>query len=308
MKKILIVTLLPALVAGCGLTQMQKQQVTQFANATESISLSSQKQFKDSRNKIIEIERRRLIMRNQSPPRSLDLDGGISATGVATLIATLDVLKSYGELLNKLASNDQSEKIAKAATEFSTSFESAYQLSDKSYSLSDEKKEAFEGVIKLVGSWFVEGEKKKSLKKIVKAYTPEVSKLADLLVNDLVLKGRSMCLDKASRKDNEIKTGVIDHYCTSAKAMRRASSDVLKSSGRSFSEREFAYTSYVLANSAIEEVKLLSKSAGKAIDKFKRANSELLKSVKTEHFTAEKIKSYSNQVKELNTLTRVLTK
>lgn len=298
---------LSVLVVGCGLTPVQKQQVALFATATESISVSTQEQFKNTRDKIVEIEKRRLIIRNQAPPSKFDLDGGISASGVVTQISTLGALKLYGELLNKLASNDQSEKLGKAAAEFSASFESAYQVSDQSYSLSEDKKEAFEGAIKIVGSWFVENNKKKSIEKIVKAYSPEVSKLANLLVNDLVLKGSSMCLNKEDRQDNNVKTGVIDHYCTSAKALRKASSDVLKNAGYSFDERGFAYDSYVLSMSAIEEVKLLSVSGRKSIEKFKNANAELLSSVKSNKFTSEQIKSYSKQVKELNTLIAVLT-
>ncbi len=307
MKKYVLVTTLSLLVVGCGLTPVQKQQVSQFASATESISVSSQEQFKNTRDKMVEIERRRLIMRNQTPPSDIDLDGGINVNGVATLVSTLDVLKSYGELLNKLASNDQSEALGKAATEFSSSFESLRQLDSKGYTLPEEKKDAFEGAVKIVGSWFVEEKKKKSLIKVVKAYSPEVSNLAELLVNDLVLKGSSLCLAKEDRNTSNIKTGVIDHYCTSAKALRKASIDVLKGTGYSFSEREFAYNSFVVSDSAIEEVGLLSKSGGKVIEKFKKANAELLKSVETEKFTSEKIKSYSGQVKELNTLIGVLT-
>lgn len=307
MNKKWILLVIPALITGCGLTSVQKQQVSQFASATQSISVSSQNNFKETRDKIIEIERRRLIIRNNKPPTNLDLDGGISATGVAELISVLDVLNAYGKLLNQLAYHDESENLGKAATAFSTSFESAVQLDQASYAISDEKKEAFEGVLELTGGWFIERQKKKSLTKIVKAYTQEVNDLADLLVNDLVLKGRSLCIDKASRQDNDIKTGVIDHYCTSAKSLRKASSDVLRVGGNSFTEREFAYDSYVLSIEAIEEVRVLSRSGFKAITQFKKANNELLTSVENDKFTSDQIKSYAKQVKELNTYIQLLS-
>ena len=90
--------------SGCGLTPIQKQQVAQFATATESISTTTQDQFKSTRDKVIELERRRLIMRKEAPPKSLDLDGGLSASGIATQIGTLKALQSYGDILNKSAS------------------------------------------------------------------------------------------------------------------------------------------------------------------------------------------------------------
>ncbi|WP_143068446.1 hypothetical protein [Azotobacter beijerinckii] len=100
---------------GCGLTPIQKQQVAQFATATESVAKTTQDQFKTTRDKVIELERRRLIMRNEAPPKDFDLDGGLSESGIATQIATLKALQSYGDILNKLATNDQGEAIAKAA-------------------------------------------------------------------------------------------------------------------------------------------------------------------------------------------------
>ena len=292
--------------SGCGLTLAQKQQVAQFATATESISLSTQDRFKSTRDKVIELERRRLIMRNEAPPNNLDIDGGLSATGIATQIATLKALQSYGDVLNKLALNDQSEEISKAATELATQYEAAMKIHDSGYTLDNDKKEAALGIVNIAGSWFVESEKKKHMQNIVKAYSPDVDKLSKLLINDLTLVEDSLCIDEKKRKKQVTKTGVIDIYCTSADALKEKSSDVLKTEGFSFAEREFAYDSYVLAQQAIEEILILSEQGGKVVAKLSEANDKLSKVIESDKFKTEDIKAYAQQVNELQTLTKIL--
>lgn len=307
--KLLVVLSLTGLVTGCGLTYHQKQQVSQFATATESVSSSTQEQFKATRDKVLEIEKRRLIMRNIAPPKNLDLDGGLSVSGITTLITTLKALGSYGDLLNKLASNDQSDAIKKAATEFLTQYEAANKLQDDNYSLPEDKKNSFSSIISMTGSLYLEYEKKKHVKSIVNTYTPEISKLANLLTNDLTLKEDSICIPKEKRKDTTtIKTGVIDHYCTSAKSLKQVSSSILKNSGHSFTEREFAYESYVLSLGAIEEVNLMSKKGAKAVAGLIKANNKLTEVIIRDKYTADDIKAYAQQVNDLKTLIKVLTK
>ncbi len=309
MKTTMLATVaLAVLVSGCGLTPIQKQQVTQFATATEAVSISTQEQFVSTRNKVLEIEKRRLIMRNMDPSTDLDLDGGLSATGIATQIATLKALGAYGDILNKLASNDQSEAITKAATEFLTQYEAAIKTQDETYSLDKEKKESLLAIVSMAGDLFVEHEKKKHIKSIVNIYTPEISKLASLLKNDLTLKEDSLCIPENKRKSTTaIKTGVIDHYCTSSKSLTQVSSSVLKNSGFSFQERAFAYNSYILGLSAIEEVNLMSKNGAKAVDSLIKANEKLTDVINKDKYTTDDIKEFAQQVTDLQTLIKVLT-
>lgn len=304
--KIVFTLLLSATVAGCGLTALQKQQVSQFATATGLISQSTQEQFISMRDKVIEMEKARLIMRKQVPPKSFDLDGGLSSSGIATQISTLKALQSYGDVLNKLVLNDQSEAISKAATDFLTQYETAKQLNKPNYSLDQSKKDSIIGIINTANAWFIESEKKKSVKKIVKAYTSEINSLANLIRNDITLTGDSLCIEKEKRKTNNIKTGVIDIYCTSADGLKEISKNVLRNKKHSFSEREFAYNSYVLSEKAIQEVRALSKKGQKLVDKLIDANKQLTKVIESDSYATDDIKNYANQVEDLLTLTKVL--
>lgn len=292
--------------SGCGLTLGQKQQIAQFATATESVSLSTQDRFKSTRDKVVELERRRLIMRNEAPPKNHDIDGGLSATGLSTQIATLKALQSYGDVLNKLALNNQSEAISKAATELATQYEATMKIHDSGYTLDNDKKEAVLGIVNIAGLWFVESEKKKHMWNIVKAYSRDVAKLSKLLINDLTLVEDSLCIDEKKRKERVTKTGVIDIYCTSADALKEQASDVLTDKGFSYADREFAYDSYVLAQQAIEEIVILSKQGGKVVEKLSEANDKLSKIIESDDYKTEDIRVYVQQVSELQTLTKIL--
>jgi len=307
MKKLISIVLLSTAITGCGLTALQKQQVSQFATATEIISQSTQEQFVSMRDKVVDMEKRRLIMRKEVPPSSFDLDGGLSSSGIAIQISTLKALQAYGDVLNKLVLSEQSEEISKAATEFLTQYETAKQLNDSAYSLDQAKKDSIIGIINIANTWFIEDKKKESIKKIVKAYSPEISTLANLIKNDITLTGYSLCIKENDRKENSIKTGVIDIYCTSADGLKEISKDALKNKKYSFSEREFAYNSYVLSEKAILEVNELSKKGSELVSKLIDANEKLTKVVESDDYTTEDIKGYAKQVEELLTLTKVLT-
>lgn len=304
--KLISTLIISTLVTGCGLTALQKQQVSQFATATESISQSTQEQFISMRDKVVEMEKRRLIMRKKVPPKNFDIDGGLSSSGIATQISTLKALQSYGDVLNKLVLNDQSEVISKAATDFLTQYETAKKLGNISYKIDETKKESIIGVINIANSWLIESKKKESVKKIVEAYFLEINLLADLIKNDITLTGDSLCIKKNERKRNNVKTGVIDIYCTSADALKEISIDTLRNKNHSFSEREYAYNSYILSEKVIQEVRMLSKKSGNLIDMLINANKQLKKVVESDSYTADDIKKYANQVENLLTLTKVL--
>lgn len=294
------------MIYGCGLTPLQKQQVTQFAAATESVAKTTQDRFKTARDKVIELERRRLIMRNEEPPTWFDIDGGLSAEGIATQMATLKALQSYGDVLNKLASNDQGNAITKAATTFLIQFEAAKQNQDAAYELDDNKKASISGVVGLVGNWFVEIEKKKKIRSIVEAYSEDIGRLAALLRNDLTLVENSLCIEASHRRSKVSSAGVMDIYCTSADAVRELAADVLKEPNHFYDERAFAYDSYILAQTSKTEITMLSAQGGELIEKLMKANDQLLSVIKEDKFTADEIRAFSRQVEELDNHMKVI--
>jgi hypothetical protein len=292
------------LISGCGLTVLQKQQVSQFSIATESVSTITQTQFISTREKVIDLERRRLIMRKNAPPRNFDLDGGLSLIGISTQISTLKALDSYAKLLNKLASDDQSEALTDAANRFMTQYETAKKSDESDYSLDNAKSNSLIGVLNITNSWLVEKEKKNSIKKVVKAYSKEIGVLANLIRNDVTLTGYSLCREDNEVIESDIKEGVIDIYCTSAHAVKQLSTDVLTSQNYTFSERQFAYDSYFKSEASMQEIKESSRKNDKMIDAFLKANNELYKIIDSNKYKVEDVELYAKQAEELVNLTK----
>lgn len=301
------VVLLAVVVSGCGLTTAQKSQVGQFATATKAVSISTQEQFISMREKVIEMEKRRLIMRNEPPKNDYDLDAGLSASALNTQINTLKALQAYAELLNKLVENSQSEAIKKAANNFMQQYEKAKQLSDESYQLDAEKQSAISGVVDNANAWFIEAKKKSAIKRIVKSYSKSINELAALVKNDLVLTNYSLCLPQPRKKVQEVKVGVIDIYCTSADALRELSLAEINKNNSSFYEREFNFNSYIMSEQVIQEVQALSKKGENLVKKLIKANQQLTAVIETGKYKTDDIKLYAQQVQELVSLTKVLT-
>lgn len=293
--------------SGCGLTLVQKQQVTQFASATETVSQKTIDQFKTTRDKVVELKRRILIMENEIPPKSLDLDGGLNVSGLATRITSVKALGEYGALLNALASDSQTEAITKAMSGFLTQLETVGKTQNPAYTLDDDKKSSFAGIIAMAASWSLEKEKKKQIKIIINTYTPEITKLATLLKNDLVLKESSKCIKKENRPASRIiKTGVIDHYCTTLNEALLVSKFKLQNKRLRFQERSFAYDSYVLGLSALKEVRLMSAKGKKSIGSLIKANKSLSTVVNDDKVEKQDIKAFAQQITELKDLVHIL--
>lgn len=305
-KKIFLV--MGALVlSSCGLTLLQKQQVTQFAIATEVISNITIEQFKTTYDKIVELKRRILIMDSEAPPKSLDLDGGLNISGLAERIARVKAIGEYGTLLNALSSNSQTEVITEAMSGLLIQLEVVGKKQNPNFTLSDDKKSSLAGIIAIAASWSIEKEKKKQIKIIINTYAPIITKIAVLLKNDLILKESSKCIEKKNRLATRIiKTGVIDHYCTGLTEALTTSKFKLQNKGLRFQERSFAYDSYVLGLSALKEIRLMSEQGKKTIESLIKANNSLVSVVNEDKLKQQDIKVFAQQITELKNLIHIL--
>ena len=90
------------------------------------------------------------------------------------------------------------------------------------------------------------------------------------------------------------------------KVLNNLQSFNLEKKGSTFSERKFAYESYVLALTAIEEIRLTSSKGEKTIKSLINANESLLKVINQKSYTSKDIKTFVKNVSELQTLTDVL--
>jgi hypothetical protein len=293
MKKKLVLTaagclLIAAFLSGCGLTSKQIVKTQSFGTATESIGKLGAEEFVNIRNGIIVMNKELVAIDNTKTASDLKFDRPTSPEATATRIAATKALKSYGELLVKLSTEDRTENLQKVANSLINNTTAALKKD-----LSDEKKGAVNKIIVGLGSFWVEKKKADAAKEIIPAYEQPVNELSDLLAEDFSLDDSSL--------------GYIKAYDTTARRLKNASMRLVNAGAQySVLERDRAVQALVLSESAMSRAKELSKKAGKAIGSLKKANAELVKVIKEEHYSTDDIKAYAKQIQELVNMFQVL--
>jgi hypothetical protein len=294
MKKILIFVagslLVAASLTGCGLTSKQILKTQSFGIATENIGKIGEEEFVNIRNGIIQMNKELIAIDNTKTARDLKFDRPASPEATSTRVAASKALKSYGELLVKLVTEDRAENLQKVANSFIDNTEVALKMD-----FPDDKIAAINKIIVGLGSFWVEKKKAEAAKEIIPAYQQPVNDLTDLLTEDFSLDDGAL--------------GYIKAYETTAKRLKNASMRLVNAGAQySVLERDRAVQALVLSEHAISRAQEISKKASKAISGLKKANAELVKVIKDESYSSDDIKAYAKQIQELVNMYKVLTK
>ena len=292
MKKIVLIlslTLVVALISGCGLTNHQIVKTQSFGTATANIGKLGEEEFVNIRTGIIEMNKELVSIDNTKTSHSLIFDKPTFAEPTSKRIAACKALKLYGELLVKLVTADRSENLQKAANAFIDN--SAIALNKE---LSEDQKGAMNKIIVGLGSFWIDKKKADAAKKIIPAYQQPVDDLADLLSEDFSLDPGSL--------------GYLKAYETTAKRLKNASMRLVNAGDKyTVLERDRAVHAFVMAENAITRSTELSKKAKKTIDIMKKANAELVKVIGEKKYSTDNIKNYARQIQELVNMYYVLT-
>ena len=284
----LLYLLFLALLTGCGLTDKQIIKTQSFGAATEKIGKLSEEEFVNIRNGIIQMNKELVSIDNTKTSRSLVFDKPTFISDTSKRIAAGKALKLYGELLVKLVTGDRTENLQKAANSLLDNTSTALNKD-----LSDEQKGAINKIIVGLGTFLIEKKKADVAKEIIQSYQKPIDDLADLLIKDFSLDDESL--------------GYIKAYNVTANRLKNASMKLVnKGSQYSVLERDRAVHAFVLAEMAITRSEELSKSALKAINGLKKANSELVKIIKERKYSTDDIKDYAQKIQELANTYQVL--
>lgn len=279
-----------ALLSGCSLTDNQIVKTQSFGTATANIGKLGEDEFVNIRNGIIEMNKELVSIDNTKMSDSLVFDKPAYAEPTSKRVAASKALRSYGELITKLVSEDRSENLQKAARSL---LDNTCTALDKE--LSDEQTGAITKVIVGLGSLWIEKEKADAAKDIISAYQQPVNDLADLLSEDFSLEENSL--------------GYLKAYETTAKRLKNASMRLVNAGDKyTVLERERAVHAFALAEMAITRSNELSKKAKMSIDGLRKANVELVKVMNNQEYSTEDIKKYTKQIQELVNLYQVLSK
>lgn len=290
-NRILIISYLviATLLSGCGLTSKQIIKTQSFGTATENIGKLGGDEFINIRNGIIEMNQALLIIDNTKTARDFKFDRTVSPEATATRIAATKALKSYGNLLVKLTSEDRSQNLQKAANSLIDNTTTALKKD-----LSDDKKGAINAIIVGLGSLWIEKRKADAVREIIPAYAEPVDELAHLLAKDFSLDDDAF--------------GYIKAYETTAKRLNNASMRIVNAGKRyTILERDRAVQALVLAQQALSKAKEVSKQASKAINALREANTELVKVIEDKPYSTDDIKAYAKQIQTFVNMYEVLT-
>ncbi|HUO08852.1 MAG TPA: hypothetical protein VM008_11165 [Phycisphaerae bacterium] len=178
---LLVVLALP--LGACGLTARQKDAISKFAVATQQLSDVSAAELTQIRSDTVMLRTEMMAINPKSvdlTSRAEDLDGPCNLDALDVRLKALSALKSYGSLLNSLATDDVSANVSASAT---TILGNLKQL--KSLNLTDDKAQVIGTAINALSNLAIEGYKAKTVRKIVPRLNPAMIAIATLVRDDL---------------------------------------------------------------------------------------------------------------------------
>lgn len=225
---------------------------------------------------------------NRKKASDFKFDRPASVEATVTRVSASKALRSYGDLLAKLVSEDRGDSLKKAA---SSLIENTSLALDED--ISDESRTSLTNLIVGLGSFWVEKKKADAARKIIPAFEHPVNQLADLLANDFSLTAGAL--------------GYLKAYESTARRLKNASMRLVNAGNQyTVLERDRAVQALVLSGKALSRATEIDKRATRAIDGLKTANAELVKIINDESYITDDIESYAKQIQELVNVFQVL--
>ncbi len=272
------------LLAGCGLTNQQRDAATRLGNASEQIGDAASDEFLKLRDTAIAMNKIDVEIGGSRDYK--ELDKNFDAKTIAVRVQAAQALASYGKLLTALVTATEADQLKTAANDFVSSVKG---ISGKK--LSDSQLEALGSIVQEIGSWIVECKKAKALEKIVPEAAPQVDQLCDLLIEDF------------SANDLHLAQGA------DATILRlRGDIDVaLADKHAPFAERAAAVEGEMLADDADARLKLVDAQTVESLKKLKCANAQLVLALSNKEYDLADIEQLGKQMKELASSIKTLS-
>ena len=274
---------------GCGLTDIQKKNATNFSKATVALSQATSNELIAMRNGVIQINTYGLAaVGEQDPlPGIQNLEQTFTAEAIKTRIQAVDVLKTYGELLLSLVEETQEKELKEASEKFMASING---LPDD-YKIDGLNTDAVQEAVSQIGRFIVEAKKAKAVRKIVDEYEDTIDTLCDKLSQDF-----------------DVNQGIrlLTQYQLSSDVVIVKIQDALLESN-DIHTRQKLLEMYKKTQAHRDRVSTISKNISTAIVNMNTANKKLGESLNTKtEINVDSIKEYGNSVKEVVDFIKVL--
>jgi hypothetical protein len=279
---------------GCGLTKTQKHEIEVFGKAASTLGASSEEQFLDGRENVIQMKRLRLAIEKKVLPQEqpdgsaatrefyaskiLDLDSGLDKDNIDIRVAAVDLLQQYGNLLAAFSGETQEKELNDASDKFTRSLE---KFPDNP--LTGDEIKGIGELVRVAGGMLVEHEKKETLKKIVPKVSPLINKICNSLENDF----------------NPDKKGVAGNIHQVQDRLASEAIDGLKRPRESLSDSLVLIDGLALAEKNKEQLDSVTKQILKTTYSLRKANEQLLNVITHNKIGLKDIKEFGEDAADL---------
>lgn len=276
---------------GCSLTATQRKHTANFSKATAALAELASNELVQMRDGTIQVNTYRLAAVGEENDQAglNDLDETFDVEDVKVRVQAVEVLKTYGELLQSLVEETQAKELKKASDKFVASI-NGLPMADKK--MSDLQTEALGQAVYKIGRMIIEAKKAKAVREIVGSTQGQIEHLCELLSNEFdVEEDRLLTQYKKS----------VDVAITAIRQAFLESEDVLT--------RLELVELYKRTQANRDRTEHIAKNMSHAIGNLKKANEALNKSLKKQDLSItdlKKLKEYRNSVKEVIDLIKVL--
>ena len=289
MKHVLHTTIVIFLVVltGCAAPGKHRDATETFGLATERIGRMGESEFVAIRSGIIRMNKFQAVMDRSATSRTIAYDEPVPAAETAKRVSASKSLRHYGDLLMRLASDDRTQFVRRAAVTFADSV--GETLGGE---LTNAQEEAIAGVIAGLDGYWSQSRKTRTIRDVVLAFEDSVAAMADLLLTDLSLNGPNSFLGA---------------YDATARRLQ-ASAEIIIDGGDASGgdERKKAVDAYYLARSSrvrAQEIGARIEAGDRAL---KAVNAEIASGARGGDCDLALIKEYGRQIQKIENMQHVL--
>ncbi|MBW2663204.1 MAG: hypothetical protein JRD93_14720 [Deltaproteobacteria bacterium] len=278
---------------GCSLTENQRKNAANFSSATTVLAEVTSNELVQMRNETIMMNTYRLAAVGEEAGQAKlnDLDQKFDVENVKVRIQAVEVLKTYGKLLESLVKETQDEELKDASQNFVASING---LPTGDRKLDAKQSEALGQLVYQMGGMIVEAKKAKAVKDIVGTTKEQIGHLCDLLSKEFDLSAANLLTQYKSTGDLAIA------------AVKRSFSASNNDHKEVLTRLELVEI-YKKIQANRDRVDSIAANLKIAITNMKSANETLNDSLlEKEGISINNIKDYSKSVKEIIDLIKVL--
>ena len=291
MKHILIAcAFFCTLLSGCATNALQRNALESFGLATERVGRMSESEFLSMRGEIIEMNSLLLILDNSKNAESRTYDEPALADTTAMRVAACKSLRMYGDLLMRLAADDRTEMVRKAARVF---LDNITETLGPDLTLAQE--EAVQNVALGLDARWTARKKSETIQGVVMAFADALTILSGRLLADFSL--------------DESSTSLLKAYADTAKELKTLSAAIIDAGDReTLDKRNKAVKAFVLAQKALARAEAMGARIHEAMATLQKANAHVAAAIQDDSYDLREIRKYGKQIQKIGTMQQVLSR